>query len=271
MVHQGSLYIFVKCFVYFFTDQCEQFFRFCFCSVHSFDLTEVCYSVYFCNDTFISGCYYLCAVCPVYFVAVVFRGIVGCCQHNACCTAQFSYCEGQHGNGTQGRINEGRDAVCCKDQTCNFCKFRGHEARVICDGYALCLCAFFQDIVCQTLRSLTNCVLVQSVGAVADDAAQTTCTKFQFFEEAFFDFHFVISNASQFRFCFFINKGIIQPLLISYAIFFHFVFLLDIYFRYNLLDDTGLLRILCSHNPQNIRKSLFFLKKQLLYSCSDEF
>ena len=259
-VHQASLYIFVEGFIHFAADQVEQFFRFCFCSVHSLDQTEVCHSVYFCDDAFISGCYYLSTVSPVYFVAVVFRGIMGCCQHYACCAAQFSYCEGQHGNGTQGRINEGRDTIRSEDQTCNFCKFRGHEAGVICNSYAFVLCAFFQDVVCQTLGRFPNCVLVQSVGAVADDAAQTACTKFQFLEEAFFDFHFVISNASQFRFCFVVDKGIVQPLLISYTIVFHFLFLLKCFIKYALLD-TGLFRTLCSHNPQNIRKSHIFLRK----------
>ena len=219
-VHQGCLYVFIKGFIHFFADQVEQFLFYCFCLIHALDLAEISNSVYFCNDAFISGRYYLCAISPVYFVAVVFGGIVGCCQHNARCAAQFSDCEGQHGNGTQGRINEGRNTVCSKDQTCNLCKFRGHETGIVSNGYALVLCAFFQDIVCQALRSFPYCVLVQSVGAVADDAAQAACAEFQFLEEAFLDLVF-IGDASQLCLCFLIDEGVFQPLLVSYAIFFH--------------------------------------------------
>ena len=155
---------------------------------------------------------------------------MACRQHNPCRTAQLSHRKGKHGNGAQRGIYIRRNPVCRKNQPCHLRKFGRHETGIVCNRNALLLCAFLFDIICQSLRSLPNGIAVQSVAAVADNAAQTACPEFQLLKEPLLDFVFVC-NASQLCFCFLVDKRIIQPLLISYTIVFHSSFLLEFYLK----------------------------------------
>ena len=87
------------------------------------------------------------------------------------------------------------------------------------DCYTLCLCAFFFDVIRQTLRCFANGINVQAVAASADDTAEAACAKFQLFIEPFLDFRVVSGNAFQFRLGFFVNGGVCQPLTVSLLIF----------------------------------------------------
>ena len=208
----------VKSIVHIFGNILEQTFCLCFVHCHFFDFAEACHSVYFCDDVFISGCNNLCAVCPVNFVTVVFGGVMAGCDNDTSCAAQFPYSKAQHGCGTQRRVYISTDAVACQYQTSDLSKFGGHMAGVISDGYAFVLCAFFQDVVCQTLCGTTYSVTVQTVAACPNDSAQTACTKFQVFVKTFFDFLFVCGNFPQIFFCCFVNGGVCQPLMVSFHV-----------------------------------------------------
>ena len=229
-VHQLCLHVSVKRFVHFLTNEVIQLLLHSLCLFHPLNLSEVFYSVHLCDNSLISGRNHLCAVCPVYLIAVVFGRVMACRQHNPCRTAQLSHRKGKHGNGAQRGIYIRGNPVCRKNQPCHLRKFGRHETGIVCNRYALLLCAFLFDIICQSLRSLPNGIAVQSVAAVADNAAQTACPEFQLLKEPLLDFVFVC-NASQLRFCFLVNKRILQPLLISYTIVFHSSFLLEFYLK----------------------------------------
>ncbi len=62
----------------------------CFCFIHGLYGMKICDISHFRDDLFILGCGNLCAILPVYLVAVVFRRIVACGDHNTCCTAELA-------------------------------------------------------------------------------------------------------------------------------------------------------------------------------------
>ena len=67
---------------------------------------------FFCN-TFIMRRCKLCAIFPVYFVAIVFRRIMACCDIDTCYAAQLTYCKGQFRCWTKGFKLICLDTVCC--------------------------------------------------------------------------------------------------------------------------------------------------------------
>ena len=112
---------------------------------------------YGCHDTRIMRRRDLCAVCPVGFVAVVFRRVVAGGDHDACHASVGAQCKRQHRRRTKRIADIGADAVRCQTQ-CRFVgKLRRELAAVVGDGHARHIRFGTQAILVCRIRNAALC------------------------------------------------------------------------------------------------------------------
>ena len=126
----------------------------------------------------------LCAVLPVYLVAVVLLGIVRCRDVDARNALQLSERKGQFGRGAK-RVKEiDLDAVCGKDRGRGLGKQFGIVSRVVCNCNTVRGSSFLQNQCRQTLGCVCNGVTVHGVQSNLHDAAQSGGAKGEATREA---------------------------------------------------------------------------------------
>ena len=186
--------------------------------VRNLNIVEDVDAVHFCCNCICVLGGQLCAVFPVYLVAVVFLGVMACSDVNTCNGAILDNHEGQFGSGTQAFGQQRLDAVCCHNASCFTCEHVTVDTAVVCDGNATsnCFFAFCLDNVSECLSCMTNNVDVHVTQTGCQSATQTCSTKGQGFEETAFDFLFVVFDSLQFLpFCF-AQCGAVQPTLVFF-------------------------------------------------------
>ena len=179
--------------------------------VHGFHGVVVLDGLYFTDDLLILGRGNLRAVLPVYFVAVVLRGIVAGCNHDSRRAAQSAQGKRELRCGAQGLEHIGLDAVGRQAQRRLVREIRGHETGIIGDGHALLLRALPDDIVSQALGGLSHSIDIHTVGARADNPTQSAGTKFQFLIEAVLDLRLIVADRLQFLLGVLVEIIILQP------------------------------------------------------------
>ena len=97
---------------------------FCFRFIHSLYIIIICNFLNFSHDTTVMRRCDLSTIFPVYFVTVIFRWVVACCDIDTCNTSQLSYCIRKFRCRTKALKNICLDSVCCQAQCCFLRKFR---------------------------------------------------------------------------------------------------------------------------------------------------
>ena len=141
---------------------------------------------------------HLAAVRAVGLVAVVLGRVVGCRDHDAGVALIVTGSKAQGRHGHQGIINAHLDAVCSQNACGSLGKNIALQAAVVADGHGLGALLGL-DPVCQTLRSLTDDINIHTVGASAQNAAQTSRAKLQSHRKAVFDLFVISLDLGQFR------------------------------------------------------------------------
>ena len=150
----------------------------------------------------------LATICAVDLIAVILAGIVGSGHHDTGRGVQIAGRKGHGRNRHQNRPNIHLDAIRGKHPGGNLCKHIALDTAVITDGHGRSFKVLFQ-IVRQTLRSLCHCINVHTVGACANNTAQTAGAKGKVTIECVLDFGII----QRFQFCYYIGigGGICQP------------------------------------------------------------
>ena len=164
----------------------------------------------------------LCAVLPVYLVAVVLRRIMACRNVDSRHAAQLADREGQFRRRTQGLELVCFNPIGCQRQRRFLCELRRHPAGVIGNGNALALTALLDDIIRKALGCTAHHIDVHPVDTCPDDASESRRTEFQILIETLLDLIVIVCD--RFEFCFrrFVKTGIGKPLLIDCFVV-HFV------------------------------------------------
>ena len=136
----------------------------------------------------------LCAVLPVYLVAVVLRRIMAGSDVDACHAAQLADSKGQLRCGAQGFKLVCLDSVGCQSHSRLHGKFRRHMAGVIGNGYALVRSALLDDVVCQSLCGPSYYINIHAVDSCSDDSPKACGPELQIHVKTLFDLVLIAFN-----------------------------------------------------------------------------
>ena len=123
---------------------------------------------------------------------------MGCRDHDTGVALVVTGSKAQGRHGHQGIINAHLDAVCSQNACGSLGKNIALQAAVVADGHGLGALLGL-DPVCQTLRSLTDDINIHTVGASAQNAAQTSRAKLQSHRKAVLDLFVISLDLGQFR------------------------------------------------------------------------
>ncbi len=121
----------------------------------------------------------LAAVGAVYLVAVVFGGVMACGNNDTRAAAESPYSIGKHRRRHKLAVDVYLYAVCSKNCGSFLGENVGLYAAVVSDSHRGICGESLVNIVCKTLCCSAYSINVHSVGACADNAAQTARTKFK--------------------------------------------------------------------------------------------
>ena len=155
----------------------------------------------------------LCAVLPVYLVAVVLRRVVRSGDLDARLAVEIAKGEGFLRHRPQRIRQIGLNPVCRKAQRRLLRELRAHASAVIGDCDALFRIAVFNDIVRKPLRRLPDDVNIHPVCPGADHAAQSAGPERQILIEAILDFLLIIPDRKKLLFGCIVKIRIIQPVI----------------------------------------------------------
>ena len=152
----------------------------------------------------------LCTVLPVSFIAVIFLGIVACCDVDARNTAEVAQGKGKLGRRAQIVEKINLDAVCGKNRCGTLRIETGVFSAVVGDGNAAFTGIFFLDQFAEPLCCLHDRINIHSGKSGCHDAAKTCGTETQPLRKPAFDFCGIVADVFQLpagiRVQFFIGK-----------------------------------------------------------------
>ena len=182
-------------------------------------------SVDLCENSLSSLKCELAAVVSVYLVSVVLGRVVACCYHYAGAAVQCSYCPGQHGGRHEFLVDVYLDTVGSENLCCALGEVVGLDTAVAGDSHGLLLAAC-ENILSKTLSSLLYGVYVHSVGACADNAAESAGAELEVAVEAVVFAVLVVLNALKFLLEVGVSDCLSEPQVIELLNICHYMFLL---------------------------------------------
>ena len=165
----------------------------------------------FLDNLLIIGRRHLCAVLPVYLVAVVFRRIVARRYHDARGTPQRAKGEGKLRRGTKRIEHICLDAVGSQAQCSYIRKLGRHPPGIIGDGNALILRPVLQDKIGKPLGGFADRVYIHAVGAGADNPPQASGTELQLLVKPFLNLPLVVLDGQKLILGSLVKVIILQP------------------------------------------------------------
>ena len=191
--------------------------------IHCLSIAVFFNSWYFIYDICISRRCYLCAILPIYLVAVILRRIVTCSNNNTCCTMELSYSIWKLWCRSEWIKNICLDTISIKTESSNTCELRWHSAAVIGNCNTLILCTLFQNVVCKALCCLSYSIDIHAVRACTYHTSKSACTKLKILIESVLYLRLVWFNSLEFCFCLIIKIWICKPVLIFLHKIFHYI------------------------------------------------
>ena len=130
--------------------------------------------VHLVNDTLVMGSQYLCTVCPVSLVTVVFLGVVACCYVHTGNGTELADGKADFGSGAKAFKEIYLDAVGAENGRYGFCKEAAVVAAVVTHNHTALLSGeSLQNVVGEALCGHAHNVFVHSVGSSTHNAAKT--------------------------------------------------------------------------------------------------
>ena len=163
---------------------------------------------------------HLAAVRAVRLISVIFRRVMGSCDHNARVAVIITGGKGKRRNRHQGIVDPYLDSICRQNACRVLCKYIALDTAVITDSHSLCaaLCLY---PVGKALRSLAHNIDIHTVGSCSQHAAETCGSEFQGNSETFFDLIVISADPGQLRFQIRIFQICFQPAFIIFLIHFY--------------------------------------------------